>query len=148
MKAVEDTANRSMKMAGYSMKEKKDGSARGSSEQGRLWQSVRDRISRIEMDLQRIEQSIQDEKTEAEVIKRLSAMRDKFETVMHQLSQFDEASESPDAFVEECIHGAKEDFARVVERYQDSRAGALGEEDSSETASRTGSVTPESGRVH
>lgn len=86
------------------------------------WESVRLRIQRIWSDMETIAHQLveNDVSDDDEVIARLEALQEKFEKVMGQLAAFDDEGQ-------EVVRSAKEEFRKIVRKYQLSRkAGRLG----------------------
>lgn len=82
----------------------------------RTWQSVRNRIYRIDSDLEMIQAELREQRhSDAdEVLHRLEGLQKKFEEVMGQLAAFDDDRD-------ESVRHAKEEFRRIVRRYQTSQ---------------------------
>lgn len=86
------------------------------------WEAVRHRIHRIQMDMERIALEItsNEDAVTGDVVRRLEGLQEKFERIMGQLAAFDDEGQ-------EVVRNAKEEFRRIVGRYQLSRkAGRLG----------------------
>jgi len=82
----------------------------------RTWQSVRNRIYRIDSDLEMIQAELKEQRhSDAdEVLRRLEGLQKKFEEVMGQFAALDDDHD-------ESVRHAKEEFRRIVHRYQTSR---------------------------